>query len=272
MRERIVRADWPLEDGTGVDEKKLPSSTEAKRSLVELGQEAMSLRRQCDLLGLNRSSWYVQPGGESELNLRLMWRLDEQYPLTPFFGWRRMTAWLQKQDYKVNGKRVRRLLALMGLQAIYPRPKTTQRDVSHRIYPYLLRNLAIERPNQVWCADITSVPMPHGFMYLVAIMDWCSRFVLAWQLSNTLDGFVCHEALTLALAQGRPAIVNSDQGVQFTARSFTSRLEAADIAISMDGRGRAFDSIFIERLWRTVKYEDIYLNQWSRPQGRYENG
>jgi len=221
------------------------------------------LRRQCELVGLQRSSWYSQPAGESELNLRLMRLLDEQYLLTPFYGWPRMTVWLQNEGYKINGKRIRRLLALMGLQAIYPRPKTTQRDPNHRIYPYLLRNLAVEQPNQVWCADITYVPMPHGFMYLVAIMDWCSRFVLAWQLSNTLDGLFCQEALTQALAHGKPDIFNTDQGVQFTARSFTGRLEAANIRISMDGRGRAFDNIFIERLWRTVKYEDIYIRDYG---------
>ncbi len=253
----------------------MPPTVEAKRTLIEPENEAISVRRQCELVGLNRSSWYLQPGGESELNLYLMRLLDEQYLLTPFFGWPRMTAWLQAQGYKVNGKRVRRLLSLMGLQAIYTRPKTTQRDPNHRIYPYLLRHLAVERPNQVWAASdapaspITYVPMPRGFMYLVVIMDWFSRYVLAWQLSNTLDTFFCHEALTEALRHGKPEIFNTDQGVQFTARSFTSRLEAAGIAISMDGRGRAFDNIFIERLWQTVKYgrklrfRDIYIKDYA---------
>ena len=220
------------------------------------------MRRQCELLGLNRSSLYYEAAQESALNLKLMRLMDEQYLQTPFYGWRRMTAWLRRQGYEVNHKRVRRLLLKMGLQAIYPKPKTSQRAPGHKIYPYLLRNLVIERPNQVWSTDITFVPMPHGFMYLVAIIDWFSRYVLAWQLSNTLEADFCLLALEQALATGKPEIFNTDQGSQFTSHRFTSRLEQDNIRISMDGRGRALDNIFIERLWRTVKYENIYLNAY----------
>lgn len=189
--------------------------------------------------------------------------IDEQYLRTPFYGRLRMTAWLQRQGHPVNHKRVQRLMQVMGLQAIYPKPRTTNRGESHKIYPYLLRNLTIERPNQVWSADITYIPMMHGFMYLVAIMDWYSRFVLAWQLSNTLDGLFCLEALDQALQHGQPDIFNTDQGVQFTSQPFTTRLLTAGVRISMDGRGRALDNVFIERLWRSVKYEDIYLKNYD---------
>ena len=177
----------------------------------------LSLRRQCELLGLARASYYYQPAGESELNLHLMRLLDAQYLKTPFYGWPKLTAWLQQQGYAVNHKRVQRLLCLMGLQAIYPKSRTSVAAPGHKIYPYLLRGLAITRPNQVWSADITYLPLPHGFMYLVAIIDWFSRYGLAWQLSNTLDGLFCREALSQSLDQGRPEIFNTDQGAQFTA-------------------------------------------------------
>ena len=194
--------------------------------------------------------------------MQLMRLIDEQYLQTPFYGWPRMTAHLRRAGYAVNHKRVQRLMQVMGLQAIYPKPKTTVAHPAHRIYPYLLRNVAITHPNQVWSADITYVPIQHGFMYLVAIIDWFSRYVLAWRLSNTLDGAFCVDALEQALQVGHPEIFNSDQGVQFTARAFTSQLEAHAIRISMDGRGRALDNVFIERLWRSVKYEDIYPNNY----------
>ncbi len=210
-------------------------------------------------MGLARSSWYYEPAQESELNLELMRLIDEQYLEIPFYGRRKMTEWLRRQEYQVNPKRIGRLMKLMGLEAIYPKPKTSQKAPDHKIYPYLLKNYPIERPNQVWSTDITYIPMPHGFMYLVAIMDWHSRYVLAWALSNTLERFFCLEALTEALRQGKPEIFNSDQGAQFTSLDFTGQLEAADVRISMDGRGRAFDNIFNERLWRTVKYEHVYL-------------
>jgi len=231
--------------------------------MIEPGHPDISIRRQCELIGLNRSTFYYQPATESPFNLLLMRLIDEQYTKTPFYGYFKMTAHLRRLGHQVNPKRVRRLMRKMDLVAIYPKPRTTIVVPEHKVYPYLLRGLAITRPNQVWCADITYVPMLQVFMYLVAIMDWFSRYVLAWQLSNTLDGAFCLEALEQALQLGKPDIFNTDQGVQFTARSFTGRLEAVEIRISMDGRGRALDNIFVERLWRTVKYEDIYLKEYA---------
>jgi putative transposase len=189
--------------------------------------------------------------------------IDQQYTQTPFYGWPRMTAHLQRLGYSINSKRVRRLMQGMGLQAVYPKPCTSKSAPEHKVYPYLLRGLAIIRPNQVWSSDITYVPLPSGFMYLVAIIDWFSRYVLAWQLSNTLDSYFCIQALQQALQHGQPEIFNTDQGAQFTALTFTHILETAEIRISMDGRGRALDNIFVERLWRTVKYEDIYLKDYA---------
>jgi putative transposase len=218
----------------------------------------LSIRRQCELAGLSRSSWYFEPAGESAENLSLMRRIDEQYLATPFYGSRKMA-----QVLGVNRKRVQRLMRLMGLEAIYPKPRLTQRNAEHRIYPYLLRNLAVVRPNQVWASDITYVPMPAGFMYLTVILDWYSRYVLAWRVSNTLDGVFCLKALEEALAEQTPEIFNTDQGVQYTALAFSGRLERAGVAVSMDGRGRAMDNVFVERLWRTVKYEDIYLKAYA---------
>lgn len=231
--------------------------------MIESGHPTLSIRRQCDLVGLNRASFYYQPGTETPFNLKLMRVIDEEYTRTPFYGYRKMTARLQQLGYVVNRKRVARLMGTMGLQAIYPGPRTSIPDQQHKKYPYLLRDVTLDRPNQVWSADITYVPMVGGFMYLVAILDWFSRFVLTWQLSNTLDGLFCLEALRLALQQGKPEIFNTDQGVQFTAHDFTGELQTHQIKISMDGRGRAFDNIFIERLWRSVKYEHIYLNDYG---------
>ncbi len=233
-----------------------------KRHLVDREHSTLSLRRQCELLGLNRSTLYYQPAVESEYNLHLMRLLDEQYLKTPFYGYPKMTAWLRNQGYQVNRKRIYRLMRLMGIQAIYPKPKTSQPDQGHKIYPYLLRNLAITHVNQVWSADITYLPMPTGFMYLVAVMEWYSRYVLSWQLSNTLDGAFCLDALEQALQWGTPEIFNTDQGSQFTADAFTGCLTAAGIRISMDGRGRALDNVFIERLWRSLKYEDVYIKEY----------
>jgi len=230
--------------------------------MIDTTHLALSVRRQCELVGLNRATFYYQPAGETPLNLRLMRLIDEEYLRAPFYGYRKMTARLKRLGYAVNRKRVARLMGIMGLRAVYPRPRTSIPDHQHKKYPYLLRGLPITRPNQVWAADITYVPMLTGFMYLVAVMDWFSRFVLAWQLSNTLDGLFCLEALRRALHQGYPDIFNTDQGVQFTALSFTGELENAHIRVSMDGRGRAFDNIFIERLWRSVKYENLYINDY----------
>lgn len=231
--------------------------------MIEPDHSQLSIRRQCELVGLNRSTFYYTLAQESDLNLRLMRLIDKQYIKTPFYGWPRMTAQLRRQGHKVNHKRVQRLMQKMGLQAIYPKPRTSIAAKGHKVYPYLLRNLAITRPNQVWSTDITYVPMLRGFMYLVAIIDWYSRYVVSWQLSNTLDGLFCLDALDLALAQGKPEIFNTDQGVQFTALAFTSRLKEAGIRISMDGRGRALDNVFVERLWRTVKYEHVYLHDYA---------
>jgi len=231
--------------------------------VIESEHPQLSIRRQCELVGLNRSTFYYAPARESDLNLYLMRLIDVQYTKTPFYGWRRMTAHLRRQGNEVNHKRVQRLMQRMGLQAIYPKRRTTIAAQGHKVYPYLLRNLAITHPNQVWSSDITYIRMLHGFMYLVAVIDWHSRYVLAWQLSNTLDGLFCQDVLELALAQGTPEIFNTDQGVQFTAEGFTSRLEGAGVRISMDGRGRALDNVFVERLWRTVKYEHIYLHEYT---------
>ena len=241
----------------------MPESAAAKRALIEVAHPELSIRRQCDLLGLNRATYYYQPATESELNLTLMSLIDKEYTEHPFYGRRQMTTYLRREGYQVNPKRVRRLMQKMGLEAIYPKPRTTVVNSAHRIYPYLLRGLQITRPNQVWSTDITYVPMPKGFMYLTAVIDWYSRYVLAWRLSNTLDSLFCVEALQAALTMATPEIFNTDQGVQFTSTAFTSILEAAEIRISMDGKGRALDNIFVERLWRTVKYEDIYLKHYE---------
>ena len=231
---------------------------------METDHPWLSLRRQCELIGLNRSSYYYQPATESPLNLTLMRLIDEQYLRTPFYGYPKMTEYLrQVKKYQVNPKRVYRLMQLMGLRAVAPRPRTSRPHPEHKVYPYLLRGVDITRSNQVWSADITYVPMQRGFMYLVAILDWHSRYVLSWEVSNTLDGDFCLLALERALQGGQPEIFNTDQGAQFTARAFTTRLEQAEIKISMDGKGRVFDNIFIERLWRTVKYEHIYLSDYT---------
>ena len=215
------------------------------------------------MLGLNRASFYYAAAPESEENLRLMRLLDEQYTRTPFYGIRRMTAWLRTQGYAVNHKRVSRLLRLMGLEAIYPRPPLSQPAAGHQVYPYLLRGVKIERVNQVWSADITYIRLLAGFVYLVAVIDWYSRYVLAWEVSITLDSDFCLSALGRALVIATPEIFNTDQGVQFTSLAFTGKLQEREIQISMDGRGRALDNIFVERLWRSVKYEEVYLHEYQ---------
>ena len=204
------------------------------------------------------------PAIESEENLRLMRLIDQQFLETPFYGSRRMTACLERAGEEVNRKRVQRLMALMGLEALYPKPRTTTAAPDARVYPYLLRDRVLTRADEVWSSDITYVPMKRGFMYLTAVIDWYSRYVLSWRLSNTLEGRFCLEALDEALAMGRPEIFNTDQGSQFTSREYTGRLEEAGIAVSRDGRGRALDNVFVERLWRSVKYEDIYIKDYER--------
>jgi putative transposase len=234
-----------------------------RRHLIEPQHPSISVARQCALLGVPRASWYYRSRGcegESEENLALMRLLDEQYTHTPFYGIRRMTAWLRQQGYAVNHKRVSRLLRQMGLEAIYPKRRlsTLSRPGATTCrYPYLLRDLVVERPNQVWSTDITYVRMRRGFLYLVAILDWYSRYVLAWEVSNTLDGGFCLDALEHALARATPEIFNSDQWAQFTSQAFTTRLERAGIRISWDGRGQALDNVFVERLWRSVKWEMV---------------
>ena len=223
----------------------------------------MSVRRQCVLLGLARSTLYDVRCAETAEDLGWMRLIDEQYLATPFYGSRKITEALMRQGHAVNRKRVQRLMRLMGIEAIYPRKKTTFPAVGHKIYPYLLRGVKIDRVNQVWSTDITYVPMRQGFMYLVAVMDWHSRYLLSWRLSNSLDGDFCLEALEEALSMGCPEVFNTDQGSQFTSLAFTGRLALAGVAISMDGRGRALDNVFIERLWRTVKYENIYLKEYA---------
>ena len=227
--------------------------------LVDPEDAQFSIRRQCQLLGLNRSTWYYEPAQETTENLRLMRLLDEEYTAHPFQGSRKMTRWLVKQGEEINRKRVQRLMRIMGIQAVGPKPRLSVPERGHRIFPYLLRNVPIERRDQVWSADITYIPLPTGFVYLAATIDWYSRCVLAWRLSNSLEGSFCLEMLEEALSRGRPEIFNTDQGVQFTAEAWTSRLESAGVKVSMDGRGRCLDNIFVERLWRTVKYENVYI-------------
>ena len=231
---------------------------------MEPKNDQIAIHRQCELLGLVRSMWYYQPGPEDPEDLRLMHLLDEQYTRTPFYGVLKMREWLEREHkIVVNPKRVRRLLRKMGLMAIYPKRNLSKPAPGHKIYPYLLRGLKITRPNQVWSADITYIRLNGGFVYLVAIIDWYSRYVLAWSVSVTLDSAFCLDALEEAIRlYGKPDIFNSDQGCQFTSTVFTDRLKAEGIQISMDGRGRALDNIFIERLWRSVKYEEVYLHDY----------
>ncbi len=232
--------------------------------LVTPDDPGLSIARQCELIGLNRSTFYLVPATASEENLHLMRLIDEQYLKTPFYGSRRMTAILQRSGEVVNRKRVQRLMRLMGLEGLHPRPRTTVGEPGVRAYPYLLRDRVLTRVDEVWSSDITYVPMRRGFMYLTAVIDWYSRYVLRWRLSNTLEVRFCLEALEEALGRGRPEIFNTDQGSQFTSQEYTGRLEAAGIAVSRDGRGRALDNVFVERLWRSVKYEDIYIKDYER--------
>jgi putative transposase len=231
--------------------------------MIDSAHEMISVSRQCELLDLSRSSYYYASERDDSYNQLLMNRIDEQFTKTPFYGVPKMTAWLKIQGHPVNHKRIRRLMRLMGLEAIYPKPKLSKANPEHKKYPYLLKNLLIDHPDQVWCADLTYIRMLQGFVYLVAIMDWYSRYVLAWGISTTLDASFCLSALDESLELSRPEIFNTDQGVQFTSTDFIKRLEKEDIRISMDGRGRVFDNIFVERLWRTVKYEEVYLHQYT---------
>jgi putative transposase len=234
-----------------------------KRGLIDMSDAALTISRQCELLHLNRSSYYYAPAPVSAVNLHLMKLIDRQYTKMPYYGAPRMTTWLQNQGYAVNHKRVARLMRTMGIQGIVPRRKLSIPDNEHRIYPYLLKNIDIVRPNQVFASDITYIPMRKGFVYLVAVMDWFSRYVLSWKVSITLDAAFCIAALKDAITINTPEIFNTDQGSQFTSMDFTDILKDRKIAISMDGKGRVFDNIFIERLWRTVKYEEVYLRDYA---------
>jgi len=230
--------------------------------MVDRQHPSLPVAHQCALLEISRSGLYYRPKGISEEDLTLMKLIDRQYLDTPFYGARKIAAWLKGQGHLVNRKRVRRLMRLMGINAIYRRPRTSKPATGHKIYPYLLNNMTISRPNQVWAADITYIPMARGFLYLVAVIDWYSRYVLSWRLSNTLSVDFCVEALKEALRKGQPDIFNTDQGAQFTSEEFTGLLAKHGIRISMDGRGSYSDNLFIERLWRTVKYEEVYLKAY----------
>ena len=239
--------------------------------MIDAQHPQLSIVRQCRLAAISRSSFYYTAGGESDLNLELMRLIDEQFLRTPWYGARQMARHLRRQGFPVNRKRVRRLMRRIGLTAVAPAPNTSRRHPGHPVYPYLLRDLSIERANQVWCADVTYIPMAHGFLYLVAIMDWHSRCVLSWRLSNTLDSEFCVEALEEALQHyGCPGIFNTDQGSQFTSHLWTDVLKAHDVRLSMDGKGRWMDNVFIERLWRSMKYECVYLDAFQNFRDAHE--
>jgi putative transposase len=235
-----------------------------RRALIDREAPVLPVSRQCRLLSVSRASVYRRPAEINEEDCAIIALIDRQYLARPYYGSRRMAAWLATQGHVVNRKRVRRLMRLAGLAAIYQRPNTSKPAPAHKIYPYLLGGISIERVNQVWCADVTFIPMAKGFLYLVVIMDWVSRAVLAWRLSNTLGAEFCVEALEEALARhGQPAIFNTDQGSQFTSDDFTGTLQNHAVTISMDGKGRYIDNIFVERLWRSLKYEEVYLNAYA---------
>jgi putative transposase len=232
--------------------------------MIERGRSDLAIGRQCQLLSISRSTFYAAPRGESDTNLAIMAAIDRQFLETPFYSVRQMAWHLRAKGWQVNVKRVRRLMRKMGLMPIYQRPRTSIPAPGHRIYLYLLRDLVIDRPNQVWCTDITHIPLARGFLYLVAIMDWWSRKVLAWRLSNTMEAAFCVNALEEAMDRyGKPDIFNTDQGSQFTSWDFTQKLKGAGIRISMDGKGRWLDNVFVERLWRSLKYECVYLHAWT---------
>jgi putative transposase len=234
-----------------------------RRALIQ-AKEQVSLRRQCELLAVSRSGLYYEPVGTSREELALMRRIDEIHLKWPFYGSRKLCEVLRAEGTTVNRKRMKRLMLVMGLESVAPKPGTSEPHPEHPVFPYLLRNLSICRPNQVWAADITYIPMAHGFAYLVAIIDWYSRRVLAWRLSNTMESSFCLEALREALEQfPKPDIFNTDQGSQFTAEVFTGALRNAGITISMDGKGRCIDNVFIERVWRSLKYEEVFLHAYD---------
>ena len=257
--ERIGRLDMELE----WLKKNSPASAEVRRSLLEPEHPSISLRRQCDLLDLPRSTAYYAPIPESRENLTLMKEIDAIYLDNPSYGSRSLAAALSNAGWTANRKRVQRLMRLMNIAGVTPKRNLSKPASGHRVFPYLLRNVAISHPDQVWSTDITYVPLRHGFVYLTAVMDWYSRYVLSWRLSNRLEGSFCVEALDEALSRGKPEVFNTDQGSQFTSAAFVNRLLDRAVAVSMDGRGRALDNVFIERLWRSVKYQEIYLRDYT---------
>lgn len=237
-----------------------------KRKLIVLDDEGLTIANQCELIGISRSSYYYEPVSESELNLQLMRMIDEQYMSTPFYGSRRMTMMLKKNNQNINRKKVQRLMRAMGLEAMYPRPKTSIGNKEHYKFPHLLKDFAIDKPNQVWGTDITYIPTEMGYLFLTAVLDLFSRYVLSWKLSDNLESDFCIEALQEALSKGvKPEIFNTDQGVQYTSKAHTGLLQQHGISISMSGKGKCWDNIFVERLWRSLKYEEVYL-------GNYVNG
>lgn len=243
--------------------KKWPTTVREARAWLDFDHPELSVREQCRLLGIHRSNAYYAPIPESDENLKIMRLMDEEHMKRPCRGSRQMVDFLRDERLVVNRKKVQRLMRKMGIEGISPKRRTTLAARGHKVYPYLLRNLEIERADQVWCTDITYIPMRVGFLYLVAVMDWYSRCVLSWRLSNSMDVDFCMEALEEALGRGTPEIFNTDQGAQFTSREFTGALKNRGVAISMDGKGRAIDNVMIERLWRTVKYEEVYLKEYE---------
>lgn len=244
--------------------KNLDLSIDRKREMIEIHNTKLSIKKQCELLQIPRSTFYYKAQEVSEFTLKLLKLLDEQYTKTPFYGTRRMTKWLNRQGYHVNRKRIQRLMRMLGLQAVYPKPNLSKPGKGHKIYPYLLSGAVINKRNQVWSADITYIRLRNGFIYLVAIIDWFSRYVLSWEVSISLESDFCVRALENALSEyGKPIIFNTDQGVQFTCKAYTKILKENEIQISMDGKGRALDNVFVERLWRTVKYEEVYIKDYE---------
>jgi len=243
-----------------------------RKELIDREHSRISINRQCALLKVSKGALYYEPKVIDPYNLILMDLIDEQHTKTPFYGSRRLTVYLKKvKGHHVNRKRIQRLMKLMRIAAVYPKPKTTNRDKEHKIYPYLLRDVEIVRPDQVWSTDITYIRVGKGFVYLTTIIDWYSRYVLSWKLSNTLENTFCIEALEESLGYSKPEIFNTDQGSQYTASNFLKPLIARDIKISMDSKGRALDNIFVERLWRSVKYEEVYLNEYKTMRDTYKS-
>jgi putative transposase len=251
--------------------KNLSCSLTDRKKQIEAGHPEIPVGRQCELLGISRSACYYQPCGEGEYNELLMRLIDEEYTRPPFYGSRRLTAWLKRQGHKVNLKRIRRLMKIMGIEAIYQKPNLSKASKMHKKYPYLLRNMTINRRNQVWSSDITYIRMKQGFVYLAAVMDWYSRYVLSHEISTSLDTGFCITALEKALGKAAPEIFNTDQGSRFTSLDFTERLKSSGVKISMDSRGRALDNVFTERLWRSVKYEEVYINSYETVREATEN-